>query len=89
MHPSRLRDLRTFLKDDSATFKDPQQSLALELIRGKEPSLLVIGPTGEECLLRFVRFISSCPTQGSGKTLPIFMSTALYDGGATTVLILA
>ena len=46
MHPSRLRDLRTFLGDDSAVFKDPQQSLALELIRGKEPSLLVIGPTG-------------------------------------------
>lgn len=49
MHPSRLRDLRTFLKDSSATFKDPQQSLALELIRGKEPSLLVVGPTGVEC----------------------------------------
>lgn len=48
MHPSRLRDLRTFLGDDSAVFKDPQQSLALELIRGKEPSLLVIGPTGME-----------------------------------------
>jgi hypothetical protein len=46
MHSSRLRDLRTFLGNDSATFKDPQQSLALELIRGKEPSLLVIGPTG-------------------------------------------
>jgi hypothetical protein len=28
LHPSRLRDLRTFLKDDSVTFKDPQQSLA-------------------------------------------------------------
>jgi hypothetical protein len=88
MHPSRLRDLRAFLKDDSATFKDPQQSLALELIRGKEPSLLVVGPTGAECLLRFIRFVGSCPTQGSGKTLPIFMSAALYDGGATTVLIL-
>jgi len=50
MHPSRLRDLRTFLKDDSATFKDPQQSLALELIRGKEPSLLVVGPTGMKCV---------------------------------------
>jgi len=50
MHPSRLRDLRMFLKDDSATFKDPQQSLALELIRGKEPSLLVVGPTGMGCV---------------------------------------
>ncbi len=87
MHPSRLRDLRAFLKDDSATFKDPQQSLALELIRGKEPSLLVVGPTGVECLL-FICFVCSCATQGSGKTLPIFMSAALYDGGATTVLIL-
>ena len=49
MHPSRLHDLRTFLKNDSASFKDPQQALALELIRGKEPSLLVIGPTGMDC----------------------------------------
>ena len=51
MHPSRLRDLRAFLNDKSATFKDPQQSLALELIRGKEPSLLIIGPTGVECFI--------------------------------------
>lgn len=50
MHPSRLRDLRTFLKDDFVTFKDPQQSLALELIRGKEPSLLVVRPTGMRCV---------------------------------------
>jgi hypothetical protein len=46
IHPSRLRDLRTFLNNDSASFKDPQQALALELIRASEPSLLVIGPTG-------------------------------------------
>jgi len=46
MHPSRLRDLRKFLNDESVSFKNPQQALALELIRGKEPSLLVIGPTG-------------------------------------------
>jgi hypothetical protein len=46
IHPSRLHDLRKFLNNDSASFKDPQQALALELIRGKEPSLLVIGPTG-------------------------------------------
>ena len=54
MHPSRLRDLRTFLRNDSASFKDPQQALALELIRGKEPSLLVVGPTGMGyfCLIR-------------------------------------
>jgi hypothetical protein len=47
MHPSRLHDLRTFLNDTSASFKDPQQALALELIRGREPSILLIGPTGE------------------------------------------
>jgi hypothetical protein len=47
MHPSCLRDLRTFLRNDSASFKDPQQALALELIRGKEPSVLVVGPTGK------------------------------------------
>jgi hypothetical protein len=50
MHPSRLRDLRVFLKNDSASFKDPQQALALELIRGKVPSILIIGPTGMKCL---------------------------------------
>ncbi len=64
MHPLCLRDLRTFLKDDSATFKDPQQSLALELISGKEPSLLVVGPTGVECLPLFFHFIYSCSTKG-------------------------
>ena len=52
MHPSRLRDLRTFLNKHSASFKHPQQALALELIRGKELSLLVIGPTGKRfCFL--------------------------------------
>ena len=50
IHPSRLHDLRKFLNNDSASFKDPQQALALELIRGKEPSLLVIGPTGAKHL---------------------------------------
>lgn len=48
MHPSRLLDLRRFLNDDLASFKNPQQALALELIRGKEPSILIIGPTGKE-----------------------------------------
>jgi hypothetical protein len=47
MHPSRLRDLRAFISDDSASFKDPQQALALELVRGKKPSVLIIGPTGK------------------------------------------
>ena len=61
MHPSRLCDLRTFLKDDSATFKDPQQSLALELIRRKEPSLLVVGPTGAESY--YALFVSSTHVQ--------------------------
>ena len=46
MHPSRLFDLRKFLNNDSASFKDPQQALALEFIRGKVPSILIIGPTG-------------------------------------------
>ena len=64
MHPSRLRDLRRFLKNDSATFKDPQQSLALELIRGKEPSLLVVGPTGVEVAFYI---ISSAQVQLKGQ----------------------
>ena len=54
MHPSRLRDLRKFLNNDSASFKDPQQALALELICMKEPSILLIGPTGMEDLHLFV-----------------------------------
>jgi hypothetical protein len=53
MHPSRLQDLRKFLKDGSASFKDPQQSLALELICGKAPTLLVIAPTGVKHLSFF------------------------------------
>lgn len=46
MHPSRLHDLRIFLNDASASFKNPQQALALELIRGREPSVLIVAPTG-------------------------------------------
>jgi hypothetical protein len=45
-HPSRLRDLRRFLRDDNAAFKHPQQALATELIASKNPSILLIGPTG-------------------------------------------
>ena len=46
LHPSRLQDLRKFLEDDSATFKHTQQALATELIATRNPSLLIIGPTG-------------------------------------------
>jgi hypothetical protein len=45
-HPSRLRDLRVFLQDSQAAFKHPQQALATELIASKNPSILLIGPTG-------------------------------------------
>jgi hypothetical protein len=45
-HPSRLRDLRAFLQDSKAAFKHPQQALATELIASKNPSILLIGPTG-------------------------------------------
>jgi hypothetical protein len=45
-HPSRLRDLRVFLQDSRATFKHPQQALATELIASKNPSILLIAPTG-------------------------------------------
>lgn len=61
MHPSRLRDLQIFLKNDSASFKHPQQALALELIRGKEPSLLVIGPTGTIIYIYLVAVYLSHP----------------------------
>jgi len=53
LHPSRLYDLRTFLRNDSATFKDPQQALALKLICGKEPSLLLIGVL----IIAFLEFV--------------------------------
>ena len=61
MHPSRLRDLQIFLKNDSASFKHPQQVLALELICGKEPSLLVIGPTGTIIYIYLVAVYLSHP----------------------------
>lgn len=67
MHPSRLRDLRTFLKCDTASFKDPQQALALELIRGKEPSLLVIGPTGMHCFTFYLSSSNRIHLQDQGK----------------------
>jgi hypothetical protein len=46
MHPSRLRDLRAFLGDNNAAFKHTQQALATELIASKNPSILLVGPTG-------------------------------------------
>jgi hypothetical protein len=46
LHPSRLRDLRRFLGDNNAAFKHTQQALATELIASKNPSILLIGPTG-------------------------------------------
>ncbi|KAF9487665.1 hypothetical protein BDN71DRAFT_602419 [Pleurotus eryngii] len=70
LHPSRLLDLRQFLKDPQARFKDPQQALATELIASRNTSFILIGPTG------------------SGKTLPILLSSSIYDGGNTTVIIL-
>jgi hypothetical protein len=45
-HPSRLRDLQKFLGNCRAAFKHPQQALATELIASKNPSILLIGPTG-------------------------------------------
>ena len=56
IHPSRLHDLRTFLKDGSASFKNPQQAEALELIQEREPSLLVIGPTGMRIAFLYLSF---------------------------------
>jgi hypothetical protein len=46
VHPSRLAALRRFMKDDQATFKHPQQALAVELIASGNPSILLIAPTG-------------------------------------------
>jgi hypothetical protein len=45
-HPSRLLDLRSFLGNNNAAFKHTQQALATELIASKNPSILLIGPTG-------------------------------------------
>lgn len=47
VHPSRLQDLRQFLADDTAVFKHTQQALATELIASRNPSILLIGPTGK------------------------------------------
>jgi hypothetical protein len=56
LHPSRLRDLRTFLKDENASFKTTQQALAVELIASKNPSVLLIGPTGSSFFLSVKTF---------------------------------
>jgi hypothetical protein len=45
LHLSQLPDLRQFLECNTASFKHPQQALAVELIASKNASLL-IGPTG-------------------------------------------
>jgi hypothetical protein len=54
LHPSRLHDLRKFLADDNAAFRHTQQALATELIAGKNPSILLIGPTGTSFNALFV-----------------------------------
>lgn len=45
-HPSRILALRQFLRDDKATFKHPQQALAVELMASGYSSVLLIAPTG-------------------------------------------
>ncbi|KAF9491147.1 hypothetical protein BDN71DRAFT_1434142 [Pleurotus eryngii] len=75
VHPSRLRDLRHFLEDDSATFSDAQQALAVEFVAAQRPSLFLFNPTITE-------------TTGAGRMLPIFMGAMLYHQSATTVLVL-
>jgi hypothetical protein len=45
-HPSRIIALRRFLRDDKASFKDPQQALAVEFMAQGNSSILLIAPTG-------------------------------------------
>jgi hypothetical protein len=46
-HSSRVGALRRFLKDENATFKHPQQALAVEFMANSNSSLLIIAPTGK------------------------------------------
>jgi len=46
LHPSQLWDLKKLLGDDRVTFRHTQQALAAELITSRNPSILLIGPTG-------------------------------------------
>jgi hypothetical protein len=46
VHPSRAGALRRFLKDEKATFKHPQQALAVEFMAQGNSSLILISPTG-------------------------------------------
>jgi hypothetical protein len=50
-HPSRIGALRKFLQDDKATFKHPQQALAVEFMASGNPSVLFVGPTGTSFFL--------------------------------------
>ena len=45
-HPSNLRLLREFTKNESASFTCPEQALALELANAGNSSFFLIGPTG-------------------------------------------
>lgn len=54
LHPSRLRDLRRFLHDEQASFKDPQQALAVELVARRNISFLLISPTGERHCINYI-----------------------------------
>jgi hypothetical protein len=46
VHPSRIAALRRFLHDVGASFKHPQQGLAVELMANGNSSLLLVAPTG-------------------------------------------
>lgn len=63
LHPSRLRDLRELLGDEEASFEDPQQALAVELIASGSPAILLVGPTRAYLpmglTLNFCQYISS------------------------------
>lgn len=46
VHPCRLSQLRSFLKDPNATFKCPEQAALLELMLCREQSVLAVLGTG-------------------------------------------
>jgi hypothetical protein len=44
VHPSRLRDLRNFLGDPTASFKFPEQAQLVEMMQARQSNILAIFP---------------------------------------------
>jgi hypothetical protein len=55
LNPTRLCDLRRFLRNPSARFKTPQQAEAVEVLASGDPSVLIVGPTGMDVFIHTLK----------------------------------